>query len=150
MQAQECTHRLKIVLDPVMYLAQRRILAQERSLATPEIRDVSHQHYGAGGTTLGIQGHRAHRDAGRGIFHFRIGSHPAAGRQGESLVDGARAMPQARRQRSQIRTLQRTRKPKAAERRHRIGARESHPAMNINGDESISHAGRGGQISNGG
>ena len=146
LQSQQRRDGLQIVLHPVVDLADGGVLGQQRAVAALDLGDIADEHRGPGGLPTGEQrdGAQQHRCAAGIQFHPGAGS---ARHRDAQMVGQFLSLEWVRHQRpghpDEVVPLQLGVQTHPVIGRERVGAGEGHIAVDVQTDESITHAGAG-------
>ena len=142
LDAQQRRHRLQVVLDPVVDLADRRVLGDQLALLVAELGHVAAQHDRADplAAVADRDGAQRHRDAAR----LDVGAprRAAGDDERQRLVDDELAVQQARGDLGERLPLELAGEAHAVERRQRVRARERGDAVDVEADETVGCARR--------
>ena len=142
LDAQQRCDRLQVVLDPVVDLADGRILGDELLLLVAQLRHVAAQHDRADAGPVVAERNRPQRHRDSASLDVGAPRRPPAHHERQRLVELALGGQDARRHLAEGLPLQLVVESHAIERGQRVGARERGDAVHVEADETVRCAGR--------
>ena len=139
LQPQHRRDRLQVVLDPMVDLADRRVLADQRPLATPQVGDVLAEHQGPDPLALPLQRDATQQHGGGRVLDVGPAGDASGGDGGQRLVHGSGAVREADGQLGQRGADDVGGQAEPAEGADGVGAGVGHHARGVQAQDAVAH-----------